>query len=70
MSNEYKRILLITNESNYEESAIIDVIKNIEKPQYIDELWISFNRYEELWNEVTEDVEEGKIVDVEYILIC
>lgn len=64
-----KRILLLTNDNSYGEEAIIDEIRKIKKPDFIDEIWIAFKRYEEVWDESREDFFNGDLIDYEYIKI-
>lgn len=69
MASEIKRILLLTNDNNYGEEAIINEIKKVKKPEFVDEVWIAFNRYEEVWDENREDFYDGDLIDCEYIKV-
>lgn len=56
--NKEKRILLIKNETEYYEDEIIKIINTIEKPDSIDEVWLEYIEYEEIYNEDIDDWEE------------
>ncbi|MFZ2537322.1 MAG: hypothetical protein WAX04_00255 [Oscillospiraceae bacterium] len=69
MTSEYRRVLLITNENRYIKDKIIEQVKVIQKPKYIDDVWCCFYVYEEIWNDQLEDFDGEKIVDIEYIKV-
>lgn len=69
MEPTYKRILLITNESNYSKDIIIEQLKELNKPDYIDEVWCSFYVSEEIWNDDLEDFDGERIIDLEYVRV-
>ena len=69
MTSDYKRILLITNESNYFKDKIIEHLREFDKPNHIDEVWCSFYLYEEIWNDKLEDFDGERITDIEYVKV-
>lgn len=69
MISEYKRVLLITNESNYFKDNIVEKLKKFEKPKHIDEVWCSFYVCEEIWNDELEDFYGERIVDIDYVKV-
>lgn len=56
-----KKILLIRNETHFDKDKIVDVINKIEKPDIIDELWIEFIEYKEIYNEEIDDLKKVAI---------
>ena len=64
--NKYKKILLLINNNRYVKDKIINVIKEVGKPDYIDEIWCGFYEYEDIWNEKLDDFDGEKIVGINY----
>ena len=56
-----KKILLIRNETHFDKDKIVDVINKIEKPDIIDEVWIEFIEYKEIYNEEIDDLKKVAI---------
>lgn len=69
MISEYKRVLLITNESDYFKDKIVEQLKKFEKPKHIDEVWCSFYVCEDIWNDELEDFDGERIVDIDYVKV-
>ena len=59
--HDSKKILLIRNETHFDKDKIVDVINKIDKPDIIDEVWIEFIEYKEIYNEEIDDLEEVAI---------
>ncbi|WP_181005367.1 hypothetical protein [Clostridium sp. 3-3] len=48
---------------------IVELIKNCNKPDCIDEIWCVFYEYEDIWNEKLEYYYRERIVGEDYIKI-
>lgn len=49
---------MIRNETHFDKDKIVDVINKIEKPDIIDEVWIEFIEYKEIYNEEIDDLKK------------
>lgn len=65
----YKRIFLLVNANSKNDETIIgEVLKHIEKPPYIDEIWLLANDIKEEWDEDIEDIKE-RVIGVKCICV-
>lgn len=56
-----KKVLLIRNETHFDKDKIVDVINKIDEPDILDEIWIQFIEYKEIYNEKIDELEEVAI---------
>ncbi|MGM8316776.1 hypothetical protein ACSXC4_14970 (plasmid) [Clostridium perfringens] len=53
-----KKILIIRNETCFDKNKLMSIINKVNKPKIIDEIWIEFIEYYEIYNEITHQLDE------------
>lgn len=56
-----RHVLLLKNESRYFTMHILEILNQLKRPKYIDEIWLSEYEHEEIYNDEGEFTEERRV---------